>query len=408
MFVSAEEPVTVPDAEKRAPAPEWPPLVAAAPPPEAPVQGLRRIGRGDEAEAAPYEMERTSPGTHTAPSFAAVGARLKTGESSVRVPRPEPTAAGPPPRAPTLRAGEPKPPTVRPMPMPATGPPPQAVAAAPAAPAVSARGGHIADATRACAKCGAAVPTSFAFCGRCGAPVGAPAAAENLGQTQFFGALQAVGKAKLVLIKGEGIDGISYQLNAQEHVAGRSDGVILFPDDRFLSARHANFFYREGKLFLRDEGSLNGVFLRIREPVTLADGDVFLAGEELLRFEVVSLPRPAEMVSEDGTVFYGTPLRDGAGCRIVQILLGGRMGMVYVPTKPQVLVGRESCDLSFPRDRFISGRHCKLELQGRSVVLSDLGSKNGTYVRLRDERELRHGDYVFLGQQLFRVEITAF
>jgi hypothetical protein len=132
-----------------------------------------------------------------------------------------------------------------------------------------------------------------------------------------------------------------------------------------------------------------------------------LCGEELLRFELLSLPRPAELVSEDGTVFYGTPLRDGIGCRVVQILLGGRMGMVFVPTKPQITIGRESCDLSFPRDRFISGRHTKLELQGRGFVLTDLSSKNGTYIRIREERELMHGDYVFLGQQLFRVELAA-
>jgi pSer/pThr/pTyr-binding forkhead associated (FHA) protein len=227
-------------------------------------------------------------------------------------------------------------------------------------------------------------------------------------QTQFFGALQAVGKAKLVLIKGEGLDGISYQLNATEHVAGRSEGVILFPDDRFLSPRHANFYYREGKLVLRDEGAVNGVFVRIRQPVVIQDGDMFLAGEELLRFELMTPPRAAELITEDGTVFYGTPLRDGVGCRIVQVLIGGQMGMVYLPAKPQVLIGREACDLNFPRDRFISGRHSKIELQGRAFYLSDLGSKNGTYLRVRDERELQHGDYVFLGQQLFRVEITAF
>jgi pSer/pThr/pTyr-binding forkhead associated (FHA) protein len=271
-------------------------------------------------------------------------------------------------------------------------------------------GGYsMADAPRSCPKCGAAVPASFLFCGRCGTKMAPQAAArEGLGQTQFFGALQAVGKAKLVLIKGEGLDGISYQLNAKEHVAGRSQGVILFPDDRFLSSRHANFYYDEGKLFLRDEGSVNGVFIRIRQPVELQQGDTFLAGEELMSFESIDLPRPAEMVHDDGTVFYGTPMRDGVGCRLVQILLGGRMGMVYVPTKTQILIGRDACDLNFPRDRFISGRHCRIELQGKSFYLSDLGSKNGTYLRLRGERELVHGDYVFIGQQLFRAEITAF
>ena len=40
------------------------------------------------------------------------------------------------------------------------------------------------------------------------------------------------------------------------------------------------------------------------------------------------------------------------------------------------------------------------------VTLTDLGSKNGTFVRITDESPLNHGDYVFLGQQLLRVEVT--
>ena len=42
-----------------------------------------------------------------------------------------------------------------------------------------------------------------------------------------------------------------------------------------------------------------------------------------------------------------------------------------------------------------------------SFQLNDLGSRNGTYVRIRGERELAHGDYLFIGQQLLRVEQTA-
>ena len=36
-------------------------------------------------------------------------------------------------------------------------------------------------------------------------------------------------------------------------------------------------------------------------------------------------------------------------------------------------------------------------------MLTDLGSSNGTFVRLREEAELRSGDVLLMGQQLFRV-----
>src|SRR6185295_9142032 len=78
------------------------------------------------------------------------------------------------------------------------------------------------------------------------------------GKTLFFGAMQAPGRAKLILIKGEGMDGVSYHLAGGEHIAGRLEGAILFPEDPLLSPRHANFFYRDNKLFVRDEGSHNG------------------------------------------------------------------------------------------------------------------------------------------------------
>ena len=38
-------------------------------------------------------------------------------------------------------------------------------------------------------------------------------------------------------------------------------------------------------------------------------------------------------------------------------------------------------------------------------TISDLGSKNGTFVRITEEAPLQNGDYVFLGQQLLRVEM---
>ena len=40
------------------------------------------------------------------------------------------------------------------------------------------------------------------------------------------------------------------------------------------------------------------------------------------------------------------------------------------------------------------------------LTVSDLSSKNGTFLRIRGEQPLAHGDYVFMGQQLLRVEIV--
>jgi hypothetical protein len=126
-----------------------------------------------------------------------------------------------------------------------------------------------------CRSCSTPVPMQHKFCGRCGAAVPPEILSAR---TQFFGQLQMPGRAKLILIRGEGVEGLSYQLNAEQHVVGRN-GQLVFTDDPFISPRHANLFYRGGKLVVRDEGSLNGVYWRVHGTVDLAPGDQFLAGE---------------------------------------------------------------------------------------------------------------------------------
>lgn len=251
-----------------------------------------------------------------------------------------------------------------------------------------------------CRSCSTPVPLAHKFCGRCGAAV----PPDILGaRTQFFGQLQAPGKAKLILIRGEGVEGLSYQLNAEQHVVGRS-GQLVFPDDPFVSPKHANLFYRNGKLVVRDEGSLNGVFVRVRGSVDILSGDQFLAGEQLFRLD--AHPKLNDGPGPDGTYFYSSPKHQST-FRVVQVLQGGPEGMQVCARTGVLQMGREGGDLNFPGDLYMSAAHCKIEESGGRFVLTDLNSRNGTYLRLKAERELGHGDYLFIGRKLLRVEITA-
>ena len=40
-------------------------------------------------------------------------------------------------------------------------------------------------------------------------------------------------------------------------------------------------------------------------------------------------------------------------------------------------------------------------------MLTDLGSSNGTFVRIKTERDLRSLDEILMGQQLFRITLTS-
>ncbi|MBZ0117742.1 MAG: FHA domain-containing protein [Sandaracinaceae bacterium] len=257
-----------------------------------------------------------------------------------------------------------------------------------------------------CKECSTPVPAGHKFCGACGATVPKEVLERKV---EFFGSMQAPGKARLVVIRGtEGTDGLSYLLQGTEHIAGTNDALIPFPNDPWISPRHANFFYRGDKgdkLVVRDENSANGVFVRVRQPAALRPGDLFLCGEQVFRLDAT--PKDTSEPAADQTYFYSSP-RKQTPFRIAQVLTGGSDGMVYCARDNSVQIGREDSDMNFPDDVFMSGKHAKVDLSpDGSFSLVDLSSRNGTYVRIRGERELGHGDYVFVGHQLLRVEQTA-
>jgi len=264
----------------------------------------------------------------------------------------------------------------------------------------------IAAKSKICPNCKAPMPKEAVFCNQCGTKYSEDA--PSGGKTMFFGAMQEKGKAKLILIKGGGFEGVSYNLNSTDHLTGRNEGFILFPEDLYCSPKHANFFYFGGKFFVSDERSLNGVYVRIKSPIEVKNGMFLRVGEQIFRADLVEdLPRLEGLpVFNDGTEFFGSPLDFKPTLSLTHILEGGKIGAVHYPTKESFTIGREGCDLNFPTDGFMSGKHARLTKSGNKYFMADTGSKNGTYYRINQEQELFHGDYVFVGQQLLRVEIT--
>jgi pSer/pThr/pTyr-binding forkhead associated (FHA) protein/ribosomal protein L40E len=245
---------------------------------------------------------------------------------------------------------------------------------------------------RPCSRCGSQNPPLARFCGSCGNP---------LVEGARPGAAPEGGRARLVLIRGSGYEGAVFRLNAPSCGAGREDGVIIFPGDPFLAPLHATFEYRDGALVVRDEGAANGLYVRIKEPVFLETGDCFVVGERLLRYageEAPQQPTPG---------MHGSPRAQGPLHRFEEVLRGGRSGRICKRAGPTITIGRVGCDMNFPTDGFVSSRHAEVTVAGGRVILRDNGSANGTYLRVTSggEKNLEHGDYLLMGQQLLRVEI---
>jgi hypothetical protein len=215
-------------------------------------------------------------------------------------------------------------------------------------------------------------------------------AAKSGRSTLFFGGAHQAARAKLTLIRGDGEDGVSFTLAGQEHPAGRGECPISFPDDPFLSPTHANFLYRNGRA---PTGATASTFA---SPVPCNS-------HRARRCSSASRCSPS-WSRINPTMFPTTKERTTRrACRAPR---RSRYNKTCAEECPAGCIGREGNDINFPEDPFISGRHAELRLSGGVLSVTDLGSRNGTFVRVNGEQVLRHGDYVFLGQQLLRVEIV--
>src|SRR5690606_31452631 len=98
----------------------------------------------------------------------------------------------------------------------------------------------------------------------------------------------------------------------------------------------AVIFLDKGELFLEDIDGGNGVFVRIRTRVELADGDEFVVGDQLLR--LVRNPEVDDGPGPGPTYFFSSP-KPQASFRIVQIFEGGVEGTVCLARHNALQVG---------------------------------------------------------------------
>jgi hypothetical protein len=216
------------------------------------------------------------------------------------------------------------------------------------------------------------------------------------------------GRARLQLERGEGLDGTAFRLAAEEVGAGRSEGLVVFPDDPCLAPLHATFFYRDGALHVRDEGAAGGIYLRLRGPsAPIRAGDFFAVGDRLLRYAGILPAAPPG--PSDGTRRLGAPRHASASAIVEEWLEGGICGRTFVRPGPSVTIGRTGCAISLGDDPFLSQAHAAVVLEADGTArLRDLGSANGTYLRVPPlaERELHDGDGLRLGREVLRVTLA--
>ncbi len=213
-------------------------------------------------------------------------------------------------------------------------------------------------------------------------------------------------RAVLVAILKDGSDGVTHALREEQTDIGRTEGHLVLRDDPYLSPRHVRVTLRGESAVVRDLDSLNGVYVRIREPVELQDGDSILLGQQVLRFEMLAdAEQPLGPAMHRGVVVFGTPETPRLA-RLVQYSTEGIGRDSFSLYRDDTVIGREQGDIVCTDDPFMSRRHASISMDRarRRFVLKDLGSSNGTAVRIRGERALQPGDHFRVGRHLFRFD----
>jgi pSer/pThr/pTyr-binding forkhead associated (FHA) protein len=213
----------------------------------------------------------------------------------------------------------------------------------------------------------------------------------------------------LVAILKDGSDGRAHTIFEQQTDIGRTEGQIQLGDDPYLSPRHARLHVNKDGLVVKDLDSLNGVYVRLRDPVELADNDLLLLGQQVMRFEVLpETESPLGPAMLRGVLVFGTPEVPRVA-RLVQYTTEGVARDVHYLYRDETVVGREQGDIVCTDDPFMSRRHASITFDRatRRFGLKDLGSSNGTAIRVRGERSLKPGDQFRVGRHLFRYDRAA-
>lgn len=212
-------------------------------------------------------------------------------------------------------------------------------------------------------------------------------------------------QASLVVEKGAS-QGTAFMLAHLENHIGGSGAHIELAEDSFVAPHAATLVFAEDHLVVRDEGSANGVFVKVRDQAPLEAGDHFVAGERLFRFE-----GPAELAKngEGDTPFLGAPRPQGGAVRIVEVLAGGKTGRTCHRSGPVIAIGRTGCDMNFPGDQLLAPKHVEIRLgDDGGATLVDLGAApSGVFVRVKPQgqHDLQGGDVLMVGDQQLRVEV---
>ncbi|WP_342374339.1 FHA domain-containing protein [Myxococcus stipitatus] len=251
------------------------------------------------------------------------------------------------------------------------------------------------EAMEYCPRCDTENPRDATVCRACGSPL------RSGTMVMAVASLSSRPQVSIRVVRADGGPESVVRMLRDTLTCGQQ-GEIPLPDDPFIMPVQMRFFFSGSRLAVEDVGGANGVFVRLRQEREVAPGGELRLGRQRLVLE----PIPTATQGPGGTQVWGSP-DPGYRLRLIQILEGGLRGAAYPLREGDNLLGREQGDLTFPTDGFVSGRHAVLQVRQDRLTVRDVGSSNGTFIRLAGPTFVDNGDHYLIGRQLLRVEIQA-
>ena len=199
--------------------------------------------------------------------------------------------------------------------------------------------------------------------------------------------------ALLIQMTPAGVDEAEFALPPNGPIRiGKNEGEITFPNDPLLADPHVTLEAEDGAFMLRDEGSQAGTFYQLRpgQAQTIQAGDIVRVGQQFLvfrqsgeRFELLHYDRSGRLrqqaLLQEGRSVLGRPSPDAA---------------------------RKQPDLALDHDDpTLSRFHVAAMVAEDTLVLKDLESLNGTYLKVRGALRLEHDDVFRVGRQMLRLSL---
>ena len=206
---------------------------------------------------------------------------------------------------------------------------------------------------------------------------------------------------KLQLVHKDGSGGAEYPVQSELAVGLSKEGKLLVSQDfHSLASVCARVFVQDKALFVEAQrAAVEGVFLRVASAYVLEQQDIFFAGEQIFHYEEKPCDKSEAAVSSTDPA----DIEPAVTAELVRTDAKGNPTGKYPLNAPEVRFGRTRGTHVFSDDNLMSRAHFRILERGEDFVLEDVGSRNGTFVKVRGKTPISSGCSLLIAGQLLKV-----